>query len=648
MDATHYLEREMLDRGRAVLPAGRISRFPSLTTRLTEGIFVPGHQNALNLGEFSDEYLGLMGHFGANALKLKLNLHEFWKSDSLPELDAPGTEESLALLREHARRLADHGLDLFLVLDAPALPSSHPVFQNHPELAGAQEEIFLEELSGTDGTVLCVGNSRVVKAYGEVIEYVYAQVPEIAGSIVLVGGEGFHHCFMRPKNSDLRPTNCPHCAEQDPHEHVAGLVNALTAASKRAGSGKRLLAWPYSAFVWSKADPGDSLWIEHVTPDSEVLSNFDCGDVDPTTNAGVHLFDYNIKQIGPSSRFQSQMAVCQKKGISMLAKTESNTTPDTFFLPYLPVYFRWYERFKAIRESGATGFMGQWRFYGMNGSPPEELQYHSVWNPDRSAEELLHTISRRDFEIDSEAASQAVEAWRTLSEAWDAFPYSAMTGGEREAYMRGPWYLGPAHPLIFDEQSPYDLGKQFFLRRGDLAESLSEAEIEELSGKPRFVCSLLLCLPFGVENYLKLARQCRDQWDVGVARLSQALGDSPNTKATREMNICLAISIHLHTLVNTVEFFELRDRLGRMAMGPEEFESIISELRGVIEREMTNARRALPIVREDPRIGFGHTYGEVYDAEMIEQKLRQCEFVLSRELPRIASIIRFHIWQQFP
>lgn len=648
VDAMHYVEREMADAGRAELPLGVISRSPSLSTRFTEGIFVPGYQSAEEPGEFSDEYLGLMAHFGGNALKVKLNLHEIWKSESLPELNAAGAEASLVLLREHARRLADRGMDLFLVLDAPTLSATHPVFENHPEVAGAREEIFLEELSGGDQTVLCSGSPRVLDAYGEVIENLYRHIPELAGTIVLIGGEGFHHCFMRPKDPDQQATNCRHCAGQNPHERVANLVNVLTRATRRAGADKRLLAWSYSAFVWSREDPTDSGWVRHLEPGAEVLVNFDCGDVDPTTDAGVALFDYNIKQIGPSSRFRSQAEVCRERGIPILAKTETNTTPDTFFLPYLPVYFRWFERFKAIRESGAAGFKGQWRFYGMNGSPPEELQYHSVWNPERSAEEILSTMARRDFAIDGDAASAAVEAWRMLSEAWDDFPYSALTGGEREAYMRGPWYLGPAHPLIFNEQSLYDLGGQFFQRRGDLAEMMSAEEMAQLAGKPRYVCNLLFCLPFGVEKFMRLARECRDRWDLGVTRLAEAIGAEPNAEARREMNVCQTISIHLHTLINTTEFFRLRDRLGQEEMASPQFELIVADLKTVVEREIANARRALPIVREDPRIGFGYTYGEVYDADMIEQKIRQCEFVLSAELPRIASVIRFHVWNQFP
>lgn len=648
-DAMHYLEREMTDRGGPWLPAGTIERHPTLATRFTESIFIPGDQSPENPGDFPPPYLELMRHFGGNALKMNLSLADCWRSESLPELNTPDVDRQFEKLSDLARRLAWHGMDFFLMLNAKAHPSTHAVFRNHPEVLGAREEIFIEELSGADCRVLCTSHPLVLRAYGEVLVELFTRVPELAGGIMIVGGEGFHHCFMRPADVTVAgTTNCPHCGGRNPHEHVAALVNSIAAALRAAAPEKRLIVWPYSAFIWSKDDPTDSEWIRHLDSKVEIMSNFDCGDVDPTTGAGVVLYDYNIKITGPSTRFAAQSRACHEHNLPLLAKTETNTTPDTFFLPYLPTHFRWYERFRAIREAGCSGFMGQWRFYGMNGSPPEELQYHSVWNPERSAEELLHTIARRDFGFDAGRADQTVAAWRHLSEAWEVFPYSAMTAGEREGYMRGPWYLGPAHPLIFNSQSTYDLGPAFFLLRGDLAEMVDAEERARLPRKPRYVCDLLLCLPFGVAEYLRLARLCRDQWDEGLRELETVLADNPAPPAAGELQVCRAISIHLHSLTNTVEFLERRDELGRSRHSPREFETRLAQLDAILDREISNARRALPVLEADPRIGYGHIYGEVYDVAMVRDKIRQCEYVRHKELPRIGSLIRFHLWNIYP
>ena len=49
------------------------------------------------------------------------------------------------------------------------------------------------------------------------------------------------------------------------------------------------------------------------------------------------------------------------------------------------------------------------------------------------------------------------EAWKHFSDAFGRFPYSAgMTGFP---YWRGPFYLGPAHPFLFDLTAPAGLSK---------------------------------------------------------------------------------------------------------------------------------------------------------------------------------------------
>jgi len=587
-----------------------------------------------------------MQHYGANALRGQVSLGEIWQSSVLPELNASGATATLEKIQATAVRLGSTGMAYYVILNAKTLPENHAVFQTHLSLRGAREEIFLEETSGRGNHVLCTSHPLVLQAYGEVVANLFRQAPALAGAIVLVGGEGLHHCFMRPQGDGL--TNCERCRPEDPHQHVARLVNTLAAAIQAANPSARLLAWPYGALTWSREDRTESRWIDLLEGGAEVLSNFDCGDSLPDQESGAALFDYNIMVAGPSSRFLAQATKCRKRGIPILAKTETNTTPDTFFVPHLPVPFRWFARFRAIREQGCAGYMGQWFFYGMNGSIPEELQYHSAWNPERSAEEVLTTIVRRDFHLDRKAADEVVAAWRDFSAAWDSFPYSAMTCGEREAYMRGPWFLGPSHPLVFNEQNTYDLNRNFFTRRGDLSESLSEEEIARLPGKPRYVCNLLFCLPFGVEEYLRLAKKCRDDWDRALARFVAACGQNPTVEARRESNVCHILSCHLHTLVNTVEFLRLRDDMSRNPCSAGDFETQTAGLQAILTREIENARRALPIVKADARIGFGHNYGRVYDGEMIQSKIRQCEFVRDRELPRIGSIVRFHVWYRYP
>jgi len=53
-------------------------------------------------------------------------------------------------------------------------------------------------------------------------------------------------------------------------------------------------------------------------------------------------------------------------------------------------------------------------------------------------------------------------------------------------------------------------------------------------------------------------------------------------------------------------------------------------------------------VERDPRIGYGHCYGPVYDAAMIRAKIAQCRQVRDVELPRFSQVVRFHVWLDSP
>lgn len=650
LHGTHFLEWLMADRGGPFIPRQDIERTPAFMPRIANGIFIHGHQSLTNPGEFPDDYLALLSHYGTNGIHLYLDLWTVFRSTTLPELNSPDFDTQIAALRALCKRTEVFGIDIYLHINTPALMEDHPVFLAHPDTRGSLVEIFMEEISGRPWYNLCSGSTKVLAGYSEALEALFRAAPETAGMMMIIGGECFFHCFTRPANSPNGDTNCPHCHGKSPSLEIAALVNTAAKAVKSADVNKALYAWPYSAWIWSSQDPAEIEWIKHLEPSVSVLSNFDCGDTDEALQSGVRFFDYNIKCIGPSTTFARQAETLQSLGRPIYTKIETCTTPDAFFLPYLPLPYRWYERFTAMKNMGVAGYVGQWRFYGANASPSEELQYKITWNDVSGPDELLRTRCHRDFGLTGSAADDVLRGWKHLSDAWDDFPYSSMTAGERAAYMRGPFYLGPAHPLIFDVQDHYKLPLAFRTLRGDLRElAASEEEFAEMQrhAKPRYVSDLLVTLPFGVERYLEVLTNCRTQWQAGLSLLRHRLSNQ-GTRARMELDICETIDAHLRTLENVVRFYQLRDRLQSEPTNSDLFRSRLSELVTIIDDEIANAERMIPILNRDFRIGYGHSYGPVYDAEMVQAKITQCRFVRDTELPRFSKVIRFHVWGESP
>lgn len=648
LQGTHYLERCLADRGGPFLQPGTCVRTPRFMPRISNGVFIDSGQDIGDDEAFSDEYLSLMSHFGVNGIHLAAHLSEIWQSDTLPELNNPEAAKTLAGLASFVKRAKRYGIDLYLYLALAPIAADHPVFAANERRRGAHT-VMSDIHRMRKYHCLCIGSEDVLKAYEEVITWIYTQVPDLGGALVITGGEGLIHCYTRPAKPHDGYTSCPHCQDMPPSGVLSAYVNRLGGALKRVDPSKTLFVWPYSAFTWSGDDRAQVEWINGLSDDVELLSNFATGSTDETTDGGVFLYDYNIKRVGPSAPFQCQAQAARESQRRIFAKIETNTNPDVFFLPYIPVHHRWCARYAAMAETGVHGFVGQWRFYGMNGSPPEELQYQATWNPERSADDLLSTIARRDFGLDDAGAEAAVDAWRHLSEAWDHYPYSSMTAGERAHYMRGPLYLGPSHPLIFNVQSRYDLGYEFFILRGDAAELLSDEEYEMLQRKapPRYVSDLTLVMPFGVTRYRELLRACRDAWGRGLRGLRQALGEQPNDRARMELDVVETMDIHFTTLAHVVDFYDLREQLARQSLDLASFEQQLERLHALVRREIANARRILPILDRDPRIGYGHCYNIVYTRSMVEQKIAQCNYLLEQELPTFDYGVRFHLWNDF-
>lgn len=648
LHGTHYLERLMADRGAPILEKQRIERTPLFTPRITNSIFIDAQQDVGDPSPFSDEYLGLMSHFGGNGVHGFANLWDVCRSAIFPELNTADFDARIDGLNRLCARANAHGIDIYLCLITYPLPPDHAVFRSHPEVRGARIEMLDSEIVKHS---LCGSNDTVLDFYEESIQNLLQAAADVAGLILLVGGEGLIHCYTRPKAPFSGQSNCPHCRDLDPSTVVANLVNRAAAAVKGTGRHKSLYAWPYSAFVWSGTDDrAQCAWLDRLSHDVSVLSTFAAGSPDPVNNEGIYLFDYNIKTIGPSDVFAAQQDQLQRGGKPIYAKVETSTTPMFFTTPYLPLHQRWHRRSLAMAALPVAGFIGQWRFYGMNGSPPEELQYHATWNPERSTDDLLLRIASRDFELDEAQARQVVQGWERLSDAWDDLPYSALLCGERAFYMRGPMYLGPAHPLIVNPQNDYGLGSKFRDLRADIEESrtLEEAAAEARSAPPRYIDFLMMAMPYGEDRFCELLARCREQWEAGLVTLRSVLESAGTQRAQMELDVCETVGIHLAAVDHVARFYRVRDRLWRDRIDRDQLVDAFAQLAEIARAEIESARRILPILDRDPRIAYNHCYRNPYDKEMVRAKIRQCEWVVDTELPRLSRELRFHLWLEFP
>jgi hypothetical protein len=614
---------------------------PAFQPRIGNTVFLPAAQRLHDHeDQFPDDYLQLMAFFGINGLHVYLNFWDICESKQLPGLNAPAREGYLGDLRALIDRTKRFGIDVYLTVVSPFLDDDHPVFTASPSLRGAVGMMSEPHL----GRNLCSSQPEVLVFYEEVFANLYRDVDNIGGMLFLVGGEGFMHCYTRPDPPYEGATNCSNCCDRNPSIDVSELMNRIAAAVKPIQPSTLVFCWPYSAFTWSGEDRAQLEMIANLSPDVELLSNLATGDAHPKT--GANLFDYNIVQVEPSTRFMAQSAARAKQGKGHYAKVECTTTPMMFQLPMIPVPYRWAQRAIAMKGHGVAGYISHWRFFGFSGTLAEELLAASVWD-DLDPDAFLEAYCRREYETFS---PKILEGWRQLSDAWIHLPYSATLCGGRQYYMKGPIFTGPAHPFIFDVQNNYGLSRGFRAIRGDTREGFAdEDEIKRLdeTASPTYVSDLLWTLPVGVDEFIQMMREAVDAWDSGCELLRQALPAS-NEQAMLMLGLCEIVGIHFRTTYNLARFYHLRDLCfsagGIQILRDEQF----LQMQRILLDEIDNSKRALPILERDPCIGYGYCYGIVYDAIMVREKIDQCRFVVDKEIPELAKLLRFHLDQIYP
>lgn len=80
----------------------------------------------------------------------------------------------------------------------PIFEPDHPAFKAHPGIRGALMYDDRTWYENPGKYVLCTESPLVRQYISETVKGIFQAVPGLAGVGVIIGGEEFHHCFMRP------------------------------------------------------------------------------------------------------------------------------------------------------------------------------------------------------------------------------------------------------------------------------------------------------------------------------------------------------------------------------------------------------------------------------------------------------------------
>jgi hypothetical protein len=607
------VEKEIANRRQCCIPLADITVQPAWHVQISQAPFGSNFLVPDLSAEFlSDDAFLMLAHLGCNGMSIYGDWLLYVKSKIFPELDHPDFAQNVAQLKDAAERAARYGISFFYVPVSPKLPSDHPVFRAHPQARGARLDRGFRKGPG-DLHCLCSSNKEVLAFIAETWEAMFKAVPLLGGLILIVGGESYYHCFMCPDKT--RPadtatgrakTNCNSCSKLEPEAVVARLIGTTADAVHRSNPAATVAAWPYSATRWS-AEPYQIDLIEALPRGVTFQSEIDKDQWVHKARAGYSklIWDYSVDYTGPSDRIKEQAATCHGRGVPLFVKSETALGLEFIHVPYVPCLDRLAEKWANVRSLHPSGVLQSWMFFGSFGSRAEELGWWHCWRPGLSTDAILDAIATRDFG----AASVHVRgAWFKMSEAIGHIPCIP-------PYFLGPFFLGPAHPLLpsADAGVP-DVFKGALYYKQEHEASLSSARIGDLEAL------VINSLPDFPNSWGFISDNMANAWDVFLSELGLAMQSSKEAHDAMGMAIkhleklsrdqqyhvqeeALLVEFMHRTIVtcsNTMAFLMARDRPGtcREGQGTRDLVKIAMD-------ELENARRARPLYKNAPWLDLG-------------------------------------------
>lgn len=612
-DGVVHLVDLMGFRAAPILPRGETRLSPRLGVRVGTVPRGGSHRDLVFMG-----YNGVMVSPKDGATSTQF--HALSSSRAIPELthlQDPGMVKRLADRAREARR---YGLKSFLALEMwDFYPADAPIFVNHPELKGA--EAYFHTDRPPAGHLLCTESPLMQQYLAETVRTIFSSIP-VDGALIIVGGEVFQHCFMRPTGVEKGHTNCPRCEKLGAEAVVSNLCNRMAQAARDVSPEAAIVAWPYSAHYFWSADPDQIGFIKGLRPGTALLTEIEKDEV-LRKEGGVEkaIWDYSIDLIGPTARAKRQIAACKAAGAAVYLKSEPELAFEAPGLPHIPCLDRWYDRAEALANSGADGAWVIAWFVPNLGTTSAEAYKYAWWSPTSTRDEVLARLAMRITGSET-AATHLRIAWRRVSEA---IPWSP----ELPPYFQGPYYLGPAHPMFADPK----------------------AEVPELfRGRSEFATFFLREARGDVEVFGRYYRAMEKALKEAVEEIDKA---AP-TVAPRCEPVFRAEELptrwFYHTARTHANFYEscrLRDEL--TADSPQsltaspasvDVEQKLLRWRDVLRDERENTRAALDVVAQDPRLDFHNTSSGAAlapAADLMHAKLEMLDHELNVYLPEIAA-----------
>ncbi len=525
---------------------------------------------------------GLLQRLAANGVNA-VWVHTVLRTLAPPTKDFPefGKEyqKRIAGLKVLVKRAAKYGIDVYLYLNEPrAMP------QEFFDLPGRE----LLKGTGRNGLyTMCTSQPAVRSWMTDSLAYVFGEVDGLGGVFTITASENLTSCA-----SHRLQQKCERCRARS-YADVIAEVNTTIADGVRHGNAKaKTIVWDWG---WDDAHAPEiiaklpkSCWFMSV---SEWSLPIERGGIKSTVG------EYSLSAPGPGPRASKHWALARAAGLKTMAKVQAGSTWELCVIPYLPVMDLVAEHARKLSGANVDGVMLSWSL-GCYPSPNLQV-FQKIKGGDQRVDDILNELAQSLY--GKPGIALARQAWQAFSDGFKEYPYHIST------LYNGPQHMGPANPL--------------FLHATGYHSTMVGFPYDDLKGW------ISIYPPEVWISQMEKVRQAFEKGCALYAQLGQAVDSAQRDMVLRELNTYRAATLHFESCVNQARFVNARNQLDKPDVNREQALQIMRE---AARAELNVARRMLPLVHADARIGYESSNHYFYVPQDLKEKIMSCRYVISQ------------------
>lgn len=498
-----------------------------------------------------------------------------------PEGIFPGAEDApqrLAGLQRLVERAAKYGIGIYLYVNEPrAMPRSF--YEANPQrkaLIGVNEG----EMQS-----MCTSVPGVLEWTSRSLESVFKSVPNLGGVFTITASENLTNCASRGQQQ-----SCERCKNRPYADLIIEVNKAISDGVLRGNPQAKVLVWDWG---WDNSQA--ETIISHLPKNCWLMSvsEWDL----PIERGGIAsaVGEYSLSAVGPGPRALRHWQYAKAAGLKTVAKVQVNASWEMSVVPAVPVLDLVAQHAENLSKEATDGVMLSW---SLGGYPSVNLELFQSYQPGNPKESLLRLAEKH---YGKHAAPLVCQAWSIFSKAFTEFPYNG------NVLYNGPQHMGPANPLYIEPTGypssmvgiPYDALDNW-----------------------RWA--------FPAQVFIGQMQKMADGFTEGCTLLRQALALSKGVdRKTLETDLgrAQAIAIHYASSANQARFIDARDRF-RDSTTPQQRRECIQTMRQAAEAEAEAAKALLPLIRQDPTIGYESSNHYFYVPQDLLEKEINVQYVL--------------------